>query len=99
MKYIKSLYSLEKLYIPIEILIYNIVNFSPSPLQADIILDLKSSIEQYQSLGLLPSSRSTIISIKTTEIAPKCLNSNDLDIKNINKNKDIRKGTIFTKYN
>jgi hypothetical protein len=27
------------------------------------------------------------------------LNSNDLDIKNINKNKDIRKGTIFTKYN
>ena len=85
MKYIKNFYSLEKLYIPIEILIYNIVNFSPSPLQADIILDLKSSIEQYQSLGLLPSSRSTIISIKTAEIAPKSITIITLNY-NFNKN-------------
>ena len=92
MKYIKMFFSLDKLYIPIEFLIYNIVNFSPSPLQSDIILDLKSSIEQYQSLGILPSvSRSTTIPIKPSEIA----SNNDLDMKNINKNKDLKKSTIL----
>ena len=92
MKYIKMFFSLDKLYIPIEFLIYNIVNFSPSPLQSDIILDLKSSIEQYQSLGILPAvSRSTTIPIKPSEIT----SNNDLDMKNINKNKDLKKSTIL----
>ena len=45
MKYIKKLYSQEVLYIPIEILIYNIVTLSPSPLNCDVKLNLKSSFE------------------------------------------------------
>jgi len=45
MKYIKKFYSQEVLYIPIEILIYNIVTFSPSPLNCDVKLDLRSSFE------------------------------------------------------
>jgi len=94
MKYIKKFYSLEKLYIPIEVLIYSIVNYSPSPLQANIILDLKTSIEQYQSLGIMPSfSRSTTISIKPSDIGSKNSNNNDLDKKN--SSKDIRKSTIL----
>ena len=80
-------FSSDQIYIPIEFLIYNIVNFSPSPLQSDIILDLKSSIEQYQSLGILPAfSRSTTISIKTSELSSF---DNDLDMKNFNKTKEV----------
>ena len=45
MKYIKKFYSQDVLYIPIEILIYNIVTFSPSPLNCDVKLDLRSSFE------------------------------------------------------
>ena len=45
MKYIKQFYSQEVLYIPIEILIYNIVTLSPSPLNCDVKLNLKSSFE------------------------------------------------------
>ena len=48
MKYIKKFYSQEVLYIPIEILIYNIVTFSPSPLNCDVKLDLRSSFENGQ---------------------------------------------------
>ncbi len=98
MKYIKMFFSSDQLYIPIEFLIYNIVNFSPSPLQSDIILDLKSSIEQYQSLGILPTlSHSTINSLKSCELTAKSSFDNDLDMKNINKNKDLRKTAIFSK--
>ena len=45
MKYIKQFYSQEVLYIPIEILIYNIVTLSPSPLNCDVKLNLRSSFE------------------------------------------------------
>ena len=45
MKYIKKLYSQEIIYIPIEIIIYNIVTLSPSPLNCDVKLNLKSSFE------------------------------------------------------
>ena len=45
MKYIKQFYSQEVLYIPIEILIYNIVTLSPSPLNCDVKINLRSSFE------------------------------------------------------
>ena len=48
---IKNFYSQESIYIPIEILIYNIVTLTPSPLNSDVILDLKCSLEQDKTFG------------------------------------------------
>ena len=50
-KCIKNFYCQNAIYIPIEFLIYNIVSLSPSPLNSDVILDLKSSCDQYKSFG------------------------------------------------
>ena len=50
-KCIKNFFNQREIYIPIEFLIYNIVTLSPSPLNSDIILDLKSSFEQNNSFG------------------------------------------------
>ena len=50
-KCIKNLYSQKAIYIPIEFLIHNIISLSPSPLNSDVILDLKSSCNQYKSFG------------------------------------------------
>ena len=49
----KKFYSQESIYIPIEILIYNIVNLSPSPLNSDILLDIYSSCFQEVKFGPL----------------------------------------------
>ena len=50
---IKNLYSQESIYIPIEVLLYNIISLSPSPLNADVILDLTNSSQQENSFGYL----------------------------------------------
>ena len=52
-KCIKRLYSQESIYIPIEVLIYNLINLSPSPFNSNIILDLSSSCSQESILGKL----------------------------------------------
>ena len=44
-KQFKLLFSNNKLRIPLEIIIYNIINFSPSPLNADVFLSLKPIID------------------------------------------------------
>ena len=75
---IKKIYSQESIYIPIEIIIYNIINITPSPLNSDIIIDLNSSCSQETIFGNLrdglitpkknknPAS-SKIISLNLTE--------------------------------
>ena len=45
-KCIKNFYSQDEIYIPIEFLIYNIVSLSPSPINSDIVLELKASSNQ-----------------------------------------------------
>ena len=50
-KGIKSMYEQESIYIPIEILIYNIITLSPSPLNSDIILDISGSCSQKEIFG------------------------------------------------
>ena len=50
---IKNLYSQESIYIPIEVLLYNIISLSPSPLNTDVILDLTNSSQQENSFGYL----------------------------------------------
>ena len=50
-KCIKKIYSQESIYIPIEIIIYNIISLTPSPLNSDILLDLESSCEQEKNFG------------------------------------------------
>ena len=50
---IKKIYGQESIYIPIEILIYNIINITPSPLNSDIIIDLNSSCSQETIFGNL----------------------------------------------
>ena len=53
LKCIKKLYSQDSIYIPLEIIIYNIITLSPSPLNADVILDLQCSCEQENTFGPL----------------------------------------------
>ena len=43
---IKKFFSQKSIYIPIEILIYNIISLTPSPLNSDIILDLNGLFTQ-----------------------------------------------------
>ena len=50
---IKKIYSQDCIYIPIEIILYNIINLSPSPLNSDIIIDLNSSCSQDETFGNL----------------------------------------------
>jgi hypothetical protein len=45
------MYEQESIYIPIEILIYNIITLSPSPLNSDIILDISGSCSQKEIFG------------------------------------------------
>ena len=51
LKCIQNLYSQNSIYIPIEIIIYNIITLSPSPLKADLILDLNNSCNQEKIFG------------------------------------------------
>ena len=80
-KCIKNFYNQKAIYIPIEFLIYNIVSLSPSPINSDIILDLKSSSEQDNSFGNYNraiSNLNTIIESNETNIF-----KTDLDIKTV----------------
>ena len=88
MKYIKKFYSQEVLYIPIEILIYNIVTFSPSPLNCDVKLNLRSSFEngEYKTVisnVVQPNKRhhKNVVSFTSSEnlIKVKKNNNNNLD--------------------
>ena len=51
LKCIKKLYSQDSIYIPLEIIIYNIITLSPSPLNSDVILNLDCSCEQEKTFG------------------------------------------------
>ena len=50
---IRNLYSQESIYIPIEIILYNIITLCPSPLNTDVILDLTNSVQQENYFGHL----------------------------------------------
>ena len=64
-KNIKRIYIQKAIYIPIEILIHNIVTLSPSPINSDVIIDLNSSVNQFNSFG---NFNNAISSITTSEI-------------------------------
>ena len=46
LKCIKNLYCQDLIYVPIEIILYNIISLSPSPLNADVLLDLSCMCQQ-----------------------------------------------------
>ena len=77
---IKKIYGQESIYIPIEILIYNIINITPSPLNSDIIIDLNSSCSQETIFGNL---RDGLITSKK--------NKNPTSCKNVSLNMNIEK--------
>lgn len=83
---IKKIYSQESIYIPIEVLIYNIMNLSPSPINSDIILDLSGSCSQEEIYGQLKNEL-----IKSTKASSST--------KNISSNFKIAKGNNFNKRN
>jgi hypothetical protein len=89
MKYIKKFYSQEVLYIPIEILIYNIVTFSPSPLNCDVKLNLRSSFEngEYKTVisnVVQPNKRhhKNVVSFTSSENLIKVKKNNTINIDN-----------------
>ena len=97
-KFIKNLYSQKTIYIPIEFIIYNIIFLSPSPLNSDVILDLKSSSDQMNTtMGNF--GRSTTISqppnrqSKDEKLSLKNVNliHRETEVKNINYNQILRK--------
>ena len=80
LKCIKKLYSQDSIYIPIEIIIYNIISLSPSPLNADVIIDLKSTCEQETIFGnLLNLNR-----YKSKDLTPNMTLTNDINSSNKN---------------
>ena len=79
-KCIKNFYNQKAIYIPIEFLIYNIVSLSPSPLNWDIILVLKSSSEQDNSFGNYNRAISNLNTIKESNNETNIFNT-DLDLK------------------
>ena len=61
-KCIKRFFTQKAIYIPIEFLIHNIVTLSPSPINSDVIIDLNSSINQFNSFGNFNNAMSNIAS-------------------------------------
>ena len=51
-KCIRHLYELKELYIPIEFIIYNIITLTPSPLNFNTILNLKSLFNQDEAFTI-----------------------------------------------
>ena len=51
LKCIKKFYAQDSIYIPLEIIIYNIISLTPSPLNADVVLDLRNTCEQENIFG------------------------------------------------
>ena len=82
LKCIKKLFSQDSIYIPLEIIIYNIISLSPSPLNADIILDLKSTCEQENIFGSLFN----LNRLKSKDLTTNIGLNND-----INSSKNVRK--------
>ena len=90
-KYIKRLYNQKAIYVPLEVIIYNIISLSPSPLKSDVEIDLKSSLDQENLLGSLNKAitkmgDSEVSKIKDSYIQRTTVNNfnTDLDIKNLN---------------
>ena len=106
-KCIKNLYSQNSLYMPIEFLISNIVSLTPSPINSDVKLVLKSLNEQKNHFGNYKKALSnTIPNFKTDDDLKNIkeitsikqsgfvlLENND----NYYKNNDIRKTTFMMK--
>ena len=98
-KCIKNFYSQKAIYIPLEFLIYNIVSLSPSPLNSDVIIDLKSSLDQDSSFGNFNRVISNISNISNkegnTEGTKDSLNINpfntDMDLKKLSGIQKLRK--------
>jgi hypothetical protein len=92
-KFIKNLFSQKELYIPIEFILYNIIFLSPSPLNSDVVLDLKSLSEQGNP-SIANSGRTTIVNFgyktnKDDKLSMKNINVNfprDTDAKVFNSN-------------
>ena len=59
-KCIKNFFIQKAIYIPIEFLIHNIVSLSPSPINSDVIIDLNSSVNQFNSFGNFSNTISNI---------------------------------------
>ena len=93
---IKQFYSQESIYIPIEILIYNIINLSPSPLNSDIILDLSGSCNQEEIFGQLQNDLSSAQNRKNAiSVSDKKMLNNFVIVKNTN----LPKSTNLIKVN
>ena len=99
-KCFRNFYSQKVIHIPIEILIYNIVSLSPSPLNSDVIIDLQSSSEQNNSfenfnqvISKIPNSGQRVIESNFDFM--NSFNTNS-DLKNISELKDLKKkGFVF----
>ena len=102
-KCIKNFYNQKAIYIPIEFLIYNIVSLSPSPLSSDVILDLKSSLEQDNLFGNYNKVITNISNIKSKQIQeadediyPMNTFNTDTDLKNLDDIQNLKKnGFVF----
>ena len=94
-KCIKNFYNQKAIYIPIEFLIHNIVTLSPSPINSDIILDLKSSSEQDNSFGnynkALSVSNTHLSTINETNNEMNTTFKTDIDLKNVKEINNLTK--------
>ena len=102
-KCIKKLYNQEPIYIPIEFLINNIIVLTPSPINSDIVLDLKSLGDQGSLFGnynqaisnICSSSQKQLIDFSDTIMPMSNFNTND-DLKNLNGIKSLKaSGFVF----
>ena len=82
LKCIKKFYSQDSIYIPLEIIIYSIISLTPSPLNADVVLDLKSTCQQENIFGNVFN----LNRFKNKEVRTNFPTNNDL-----NSYKNIRK--------
>ena len=84
-KQIEYLFSNNELRIPLEIIIYNIINFSPSPLNADVFISLNSIIN-FENEGK-KSSKTIVHDIH--DIIEEINEDDNNEIKEKNENKNI----------
>jgi hypothetical protein len=106
-KCIKNLYSQDSIFMPIEFLISNIVSLTPSPLNSNVVLDLKSLSEQGNTLGNYKRAVSSkIINFKTDDDLKNIKDIKSLDQSgfvliegnsNYNNNNDLRRTMIGKK--
>ena len=100
-KCIKNFFNQKTIYIPIEFLLYNIVTLSPSPLNSDVILDLKSSCEQdnlrrnYNRAISKMSGEKNFDQARNDTMSISPFNT-DYDLKKTSDNKNLRKSGFVT---